>query len=105
MELALFVYFASLVGKVEQFVPFLLIYIPALYCLTCIFCDNFLKPPKWALKTYAAMIVVCLLLPQERTLYTMTGAYIGQSIVESSLVGKLKTVIEMKLDELIKGEK
>ena len=105
MELALFVYFANLVGDAKQLLPFLLIHIPALYCLTCVFCDKFLRAPKWVFKTYAAALVVCLLLPSERTLYTMTGAYVGQSIVESSLGGKLKTVIEMKLDELVKGEK
>lgn len=58
-----------------------------------------------------SIIVSCvkILLPNEKTLYIMAGAYIGTEIVTSKIalekIEKINTIIDLKLDEIIKEYK
>lgn len=49
-------------------------------------------------------IVVSLLwavIPSEKTVYLMGGAYVGQSVIQSETAGKVKSILDNKLDQIL----
>ena len=123
MELALFVYVASVLPKIGGLL-ILIICILFIYCglktvnalynvseyerkyLPHIYEKN-IETLKFKWLKLPATIMVTLgilnsLIPSERTMYTALAAYAAQSVVESSTADKVVTLINSKLDEYIK---
>ena len=104
MELALFVYLAGIVGKLSG------LFI-AIACLSgCIFVmcgltlmldgnKNYKKPMYINLFALLFSAIVATLLPSEKTMYLMAGAYTTQAVVQSNVGKKTVDLIEQKLDE------
>lgn len=56
---------------------------------------------KWLLALGMVMSLFWAVIPSERTVYMMGGAYIGQSVVQSEAADKVKKILEAKLDEYV----
>jgi len=104
MELALFVYLAGVVGKVGGvFVVICTVSaIAAFICGISTVADNdksFIKPFYISLSTLLFSAFVSALLPSEKTMYLMAGAYTTQAVAQSTVGQKTVELIEQKLDE------
>ena len=132
MELALLVYFASVVGSISTFLIILAI---MLFCISVAFVITLLtgnlgiktrygeteeeiknqlkikstltKSVKWTIPLTIIFALLSVLLPTERTVYLMTAAYATQTIAQNDRVQKIGNdvleVVEKKLNEM-KGE-
>ena len=114
MELALFVWGASIIGSLATFIG-------VVGCITATICTviysvqymNFIdkyseRKEKPSLKFHGTFIVlgvfmmfVSTLLPSQKTMYTMLGAYAGQSVVQSETADKVLKIVNGKLDEYL----
>ena len=132
MELALLVYFASVVGTFSGLLgllSFLLFSVSIAFVITLLVGDlgvkkrygeteeelnNQLKiksiltkSVKWTIPLTIIFALLSVLLPTERTVYLMTAAYATQTIAQNDRVQKIGSdvleVIEKKLSEM-KGE-
>lgn len=60
---------------------------------------------KWSGSVVLVAVLLNVLLPSEKTAYTMVGAYAAQKVAENDKVqqmsGKVLTIIEQKLDSII----
>lgn len=67
-----------------------------------VMCKKYMKRAFW---TGLAVSIFMILLPTEKTAYTMVGAYAAQKVAENDKVqqmsGKVLTIIEQKLDNYI----
>lgn len=131
MELALLVYFASVVGSVSTLLcslAFILSSVSTAFIVTLLFgnlgvkqyeeteeeLNNQLKiksiltkSVKWTIPFTVIFALLSVLLPTERTVYLMTAAYATQTIAQNDRVQKIGSdvleVVEKKLSEM-KGE-
>jgi len=104
MELALFVYLAGVVGKVGGLFTVIAFVstIAVFFCGISIAADNdksFIKPLYISLCTCVFAAFVAALLPSEKTMYLMAGAYTTQAVAQSTVGQKTVELIEQKLDE------
>ena len=114
MELALLVWFASIsqtVGHAFSFVGFFASAVTVVgYGVWTVFAKSdkdFTKPPK---KRYAIPLIMVsltiwfigLIMPDQKTVYMATGAYIGQKVVQSEAADKVIKILNNKLDEYLK---
>lgn len=103
MELALIVYLAGIVGTLREIlfvgttIGFILY--ASYFLIALIECYEIRK--KWIVFCCVVSLIIAAFIPSERTIYLMTGAYLGQQVIQSSTASKVKQVIEMKLDEII----
>ena len=132
MELALLVYFASVVGSISTLLGMSSV---VLFCISTVFiiviltgnlgvkqysCDTedelnhqlkiksiLVKSIKWTTPFAIIFAIISTLLPTERTVYLMTAAYATQTIALNDSVQKIGSdvleVVEKKLSEM-KGE-
>jgi hypothetical protein len=60
---------------------------------------------KWSLIATIILSFLCVLIPSQKTAYTMVGAYVAQKVSENEKVqdtgGKVMTIINQKLDHYI----
>ena len=131
MELALLVYFASVVGSVSTLLcslAFILSSVSTAFIVILLFgnlgvkqyeeteeeLNNQLKiksiltkSVKWTIPFTVIFALLSVLLPTERTVYLMTAAYATQTIAQNDRVQKIGSdvleVVEKKLSEM-KGE-
>ena len=132
MELALLVYFASVVGSVSTVLglsSFVLFCISAAFIIALLVgklgvkeysydteeeLENELKiksiltkSVKWTIPFAVIFALVSVLLPTERTVYLMTAAYATQTIAQNDRVQKIGSdvleVVEKKLSEMKEG--
>ena len=132
MELALLVYFASVVGTFSGLLgllSFLLFSVSIAFVITLLIGDLGIKKRygeteeelnnqlkiksiltksiKWAIPLTIIFALLSVLLPTERTVYLMTAAYATQTIAQNDRVQKIGSdvleVVEKKLSEM-KGE-
>ena len=132
MELALLVYFASVVGAFSGLLgllSFLLFSVSIAFVITLLIGDlgvkNYsyatnqelenelkikkilIKSVKWTIPLTIIFALLSVLLPTERTVYLMTAAYATQTIAQNDRVQKIGSdvleVVEKKLSEM-KGE-
>ena len=132
MELALLVYFASVVGSISTFLgllAFILVSVSTAFIVTLLVgdlgvykdswdtdqkLDNelkikkiLIKSIKWTIPLTIVFALVSVLLPTERTVYLMTAAYATQTIAQNDRVQKIGSdvldVVEKKLSEM-KGD-
>ena len=132
MELALLVYFASVVGSVSTLLcllAFILSFVSAAFIATLLFgnlgvkqysfeteqkLNNDLKikkiltkSVKWTIPFAVIFTLLSVLLPTERAVYLMTAAYATQTIAQNDRVQKIGSdvleVVEKKLSEMKGG--
>lgn len=131
MELALLVYFASVVGSISTFLgllSFILSSVSTAFIVTLLFGNlgvkqygeteeelnnqlkiksTLTKSVKWTIPFAVIFELLSVLLPTERTVYLMTAAYATQTIAKNDRVQKIGSdvleVVEKKLSEM-KGE-
>ena len=131
MELALLVYFASVVGSVSTLLcllSFILSSVSTAFIVTLLFGNlgvkqygeteeelnnklkiksTLTKSVKWTIPFAVIFELLSVLLPNERTVYLMTAAYATQTIAQNDRVQKIGSnvleVVEKKLSEM-KGE-
>ena len=132
MELALLVYFASVVESVSTFLglsSFVLLCISVAFIMTLLTVNLgvkeyshetaeelnnqlkiksiFTKSIKWTIPLTIIFALLSVLLPTERTVYLMTAAYATQTIAQNDRVQKIGSdvleVVEKKLGEM-KGD-
>lgn len=132
MELALLVWFASVVGSVSTLLglsAFVLFSVSTAFVVTLLIGDLGIKSRygetedelnnqlkikstltkciKWTIPFAIIFALLSVLLPTERTVYLMTAAYATQTIAQNDRVQKIGTdvleVVEKKLSEM-KGE-
>ena len=132
MELALLVYFASVVGSISTFLwlfSFVLLVISMVFVIILLTGDlgikkrygeteeelnnqlkiksTLTKSVKWTIPFAVIFALISVLLPTERTVYLMTAAYATQTIAQNDRVQKIGSdvleVVEKKLSEM-KGE-
>lgn len=133
MDLALLVYGISLLDKFQSFFTFLILIAGMASVGTLIYTldassggfeyswnlnkDGTIKESvlakrvavkgylKWSVISLAFFSFIMVLIPNEKTAYTMVGAYAAQKVVENdkvqSMSGKVLKVIEQKLDSYI----
>lgn len=108
MELALVVYFANFVGSFQEIMTLLLIFgIPILCIYTIISSAEFneLKlPSKWVLFGIAAIMVLKIFVPNEKTVWLMAGAYGAQSVYESQTGKDIQKLVELKIKGIVDSE-
>ena len=113
MELALLVWFAGVVGKLSGLFIFVSVILTIVFVLGFmawkIDDDNcIIKHGKCILFTITFLTLLSILLPNEKTVYLMAGAYATQKIAENGRVQKIGSdvlgVIEDKLKEFKDGE-
>lgn len=129
MELALLVYFASVVGTFSGLLgllSFLLFSVSIAFVITLLIGDLGIKrrygeteeelnsqlkiksiltkSVKWAIPFAVIFALLSVLLPTERTVYLMTAAYATQTIAQNDRVQKIGSdvleVVEKKLSEM-----
>ena len=132
MELALLVYFASVVGTFSALLgifSFILLVISVAFAITLLIGDlgikkrygeteeelnnqlkiksTLTKSIKWTIPLTIIFALLSVLLPTERTVYLMTAAYATQTIAQNDRVQNIGSdvleVVEKKLSEM-KGE-
>ena len=102
MELALFVYLAGVVGNVGGvFVAIAIISAIIMFICGVYVVDDksFMKPFYISLCTLLFSAFTAALLPSEKTMYLMAGAYTTQAVAQSTVGQKTVELIEQKLDE------
>ena len=129
MELALLVYFASVVGSISTLLGMssaVLFAVSTAFIITLLFgnlgvkqygdetqdeLENELKiknilvkSTKWVIPFAVIFALISVLLPTERTVYLMTAAYATQTIAQNDRVQKIGSdvleVVEKKLSEM-----
>ena len=129
MELALLVYFASVVGTFSTLLclfSFVLLVISVAFAITLLVGDLgvktrygetedelshqlkiksiLTKSVKWTIPFAVILALLSVLLPTERTVYLMTAAYATQTIAQNDRVQKIGNdvleVVEKKLSEM-----
>ena len=132
MELALLVYFASVVGSVSTLLcllSFILSSVSTAFIVTLLFGNlgvkqygeteeelnnqlkiksTLTKSVKWTIPFAVIFELLSVLLPTERTVYLMTAAYATQTIAQNDRVQKIGSdvleVVEKKLSEMKGGD-
>ena len=56
---------------------------------------------KWLMGLGIASALFWAMLPSEKTVYMMGGAYVGQSVIQSETAGKVKKLLDSKLDKYV----
>lgn len=114
MEFALFVWFASVIGNISVvlalsatacFGTFILMVLSV-----AIHNDSYREKKKYPLSNSFGKWTISLafvgymfsaILPSEKTMYLMAGAYAGQQALQSETAAKVVTIVNSKLDEYI----
>ena len=103
MELALFVYLAGIVGKVGGvFVAIAIISAVIAFICGAVAIDvdtSFMKPFYISLCVLLFSAFTAALLPSEKTMYLIAGAYTTQAVAQSTVGQKTVELIEQKIDE------
>ena len=107
MDLVLFIYLASVVEGVSKLLlslGFILTSVSGIFLIVIVF-DNlkdhlFNKLIKYTIPSAIILFVVVTLIPSERTMYLMGGAYLGQQIIKSDTIDKVSDIINLKLDNV-----
>jgi hypothetical protein len=116
MEFALFVWFASVIGNIAVVLTlgataclgtFIIMVLAVAIHNETARSDDKRKYPlsnkmgKWALSLAFVGYMISAILPSEKTMYLMAGAYAGQQALQSETAAKVVTIVNSKLDEYI----
>lgn len=112
MDLALLVYGISVLGNLGAVSGAIVFLSIAAFVVSSIaFCDGYSDKPFWkrGVKVSGTVLIVfgtlLVVIPSEKTMYTMVGAYAAQKVAEDpkvqQLSGKVLKLVENKLDTYI----
>lgn len=116
MEFALFVWLASVIGNIAIVLvlvgcaciaTFLILTLIVAIHNDSTWKDDKKKYPisnrfgKWVLFLGFSGFMISAILPNEKTMYLMAGAYAGQQVMQSETAGKVVKIVNSKLDEYI----
>lgn len=104
MELALFVWLASIVGGVANLLGFMSIVLTGVIIMAL--AHSFIEEKPFKLRSWVVpVLVVCglisVLLPSQKTMYLMAGVWAGQAVVQSETADKVLKIVNGKLDEYL----
>lgn len=60
---------------------------------------------KWCTIGSIVLTLIATLLPSEKTIYLMLGAYTGQKIIQSETAGKVLEIVNLKIDDYLEEAK
>ena len=112
MDLALLIYAAGVVGKLDM--VFGIAAIAFIFFSLMVFSTESGKPKiaNICIRVHIAgwlLALLTALLPSERTVWLMAGGYAAQQVAQSEkthvIIGKVDALINKKLDELLEGKK
>lgn len=104
MELALFVYLASVFNSINIIAFFLSICFLLLTLISWIYIEDKalgMKHPKFYIIGLGISLFILAIVPSERTMYMMAGAYTTQNIATSETGQKVYKLVNKKLDEYL----
>ena len=115
MSLVFLIYLAGVITSIAKFLSFIFTITISLYILYTLFYlhnneDRWNKRDKfykWPLTVILSCAAISTLLPSERTMWMMAGAYTGEKVMESTIGKQTLELIELKLAEeleVIKGK-
>jgi hypothetical protein len=118
MELALLVWFASSVGGLTTILGTLsfilccavVLGIIAASSHNAVYDDRMDYPfracwGKWCTAGAIVLALIATILPSEKTIYLMLGAYTGQKIIQSETAGKVLEIVNLKIDDYLEEAK
>jgi hypothetical protein len=104
MSLVFVIYLASVITSISKFAAFIFITTCIIYGTYCIIyalsggeIDS--KFRKWPLYVILSTGFIGAVLPSERTMWIMAGAYTGEKVMESTIGKQTMELIELKLAE------
>lgn len=105
MEFAFFVYLTSLAGSIKGMLlgTAMLIAMGYMYSVLFVFIDQgtLVIVKKRYVGFFAVLMIVGSIIPSERTMWMMAGAYASQTTVQSNIGQKVLVMIEQKIDKEI----
>jgi len=105
MSLSFLIYLADIVGPI-QFTFILLVtssWIAFIFYVGYLAETNKLKEfKKWTLCFCLTLSLVTPIIPSKQAIYMMAGASIGKDLIESETAKKIKSIIDVKLDDYYK---
>lgn len=103
MELALFIWFAGVVGDLKFLLGLIGIIGAASFASYIGWQAEHGRIVKWKLKLIGVLLMcfIPILLPSERTLWLMAAGYTAQTVVQSETGKKLQQLVDKKLDDMI----
>lgn len=60
---------------------------------------------KWCTVGAIVLAMIATILPSEKTIYLMLGAYTGQKIIQSETAGKVLEIVNLKIDDYLEEAK
>jgi hypothetical protein len=112
MSLVFIIYIAGVIASLSKFAAFIFIATCIIYGIYCIIyalsggeIDS--KFRKWPLYVILSVGFIGAVLPSERTMWMMAGAYTGEKVMESTIGKQTLELIELKLAEeleVLKGK-
>lgn len=114
MELALFVYLAAISSNLAGFlIAVSVALLVAAFIRGLVVSDNNSriengwpgtkkKFEKWLIIVPAILSSLAMIIPSERTMYTMAGAYISQSVYQSEIGEDVRNIVKLKIKEYLK---
>lgn len=116
MFLVLFIYLVDVIGSIDIIVSVILSVLVFLFIVSAVSIGSsklenektdpgIMKLFKTLTVAVAILLSVKILLPSEKTMYLMAGAYVGQQIITNEAVSnkleKVNKIIDYKLDDII----
>lgn len=60
---------------------------------------------KWCTISSIVLALIATILPSEKTIYLMLGAYTSQKIIQSETAGKVLEIVNLKIDDYLEEAK
>ena len=101
MELALFVYLAGVANSVSMLFSLIGIFGLLVACIVSVFVcleEMQYNIKKWWFISALSCCLISSVIPSEKTMYMMAGAYAAQTVATSSVASKTLELIESKID-------
>jgi hypothetical protein len=109
MSIELLIYVADLANRVPAIIVIAsLVIVVALIVVGVNMSDSYDDNPKMVDyfkkigRISAIVVVVCLFIPSQKTIYMIAGTSIGREVVQSDIGIKVKKIIESKLNDYVK---
>lgn len=106
MELALLVYFANFVESLNNVLGFIVFILPfyTFFLFMSSDMNQKFKTPTWVWVVGVTSITLLTIIPKEKTVWLMAGAYGAQSVYESQAGQELKKLVELKIKGIVDAE-
>lgn len=103
MTFALFVYLAGIVGALKFTLLLISVFIvvPAPIFFLIGYAEDDTKTARWSARLFkwaVGLVLLSAIIPSERTMYFMAGAYAGQQVIESQTAQHVIEIVNNKLE-------